>query len=122
MLKHWLLRHGAHLECLCKAMANWVDWLSNGLPPYTTYHAGNMVRTVALDKSPGVWPLGVGEFWMHLWSDCSHIKIKAAATIACGNMQLCAHLRSGIKANLHTVWAIWPQSAGWTEDGAAEEK
>ncbi len=25
-------------------------------------------------------------------------------------------------ANLHTVWAIWPQSVGWTKDGALEEE
>jgi hypothetical protein len=121
MLKHWLLRHGAHSECLWEAMANWVDWLSNGLPPYAAYRAVNMVRAVALDKSPGVRPLGVGEVWMCLWSDCSHMKTKAVATSACGNTQLCAGLCPGIEANLHAVWAIWPQSAGWTKDKAAEE-
>ncbi len=31
-------------------------------------------------------------------------------------------LQSGIEANLHAVRAIWPQSAGWTEDKAAEEE
>ena len=33
MLKHWLLRHGVQSERLGNAMANWVDWLSNGCPP-----------------------------------------------------------------------------------------
>jgi hypothetical protein len=50
------------------------------------------------------------------------MKTKAAATSACGNTHLCAGLRSGIEANLHAVWAIWPQLAGWTEDKAAEEE
>ncbi len=85
MLKHWLLRHGAHLEHLWEAMANWVDWLSNGSPPYAAYQAVNTVWAVALDKSPGVWLLRVGEVWMRLWSDCSHMKTKAAATSACRN-------------------------------------
>jgi hypothetical protein len=62
MLKHWLLRYGAHSEHLQKAMADWVDWLSNGLPPYAAYCA----QTIALDKSPGVWLLGVGKACMHL--------------------------------------------------------
>jgi hypothetical protein len=65
MLKHWLLWYGGHSEHLWEAMANWVDWLSNGLPPYAAYQAVNTVCTIALDKSPGVWLLGVGEFWMH---------------------------------------------------------
>jgi hypothetical protein len=122
MLKNWLLRHGDHSGRLRDAMATWVDWLSNGSPPYAAYRAVNTVRTVALDKSPGVHPLGIGESWMRLWSDCSHTKTKVAATNACGNTQLCAGLRSGIEANLHAVRAIWPQSAGWTEDLGVEEE
>ncbi len=122
LLKHWLLCYGAHSELLREAMAKWVDWLSNGSPPYAAYRAVNTVWTVALDKCPGVRPLGIGEVWMRLWSDCCHMKTKAAETTACGNTQLCAGLRSGIEANLHAVCAIWPQSAGWTEDGALEEE
>ncbi len=92
MLKNWLLHHGDHSGRLRDAMATWVDWLSNGSPPYAAYRAVNMVRTVALDKSPGVRPLGIGESWMRLWSDCSHTKTKVVATNACGNTQLCAGL------------------------------
>ncbi len=33
MLKHCLLRYGAHSELLREAMAKWVDWLGNGSPP-----------------------------------------------------------------------------------------
>ncbi|KAL3810422.1 hypothetical protein ACHAXA_005630 [Cyclostephanos tholiformis] len=84
MLKHWLLRYGAHSEKLREATAEWVDWLSNGSPPYAAYRAVNTVWTVALDKCPG--------------------------------------LRLGIEANLHAVRAIWPQLAGWTDDGATEEE
>ncbi len=51
-----------------------------------------------------------------------HMKTKAAATSACRNTQLCVGLQSGIKANLHAVWAIWPQLAGWTKDEATEEE
>ena len=79
MLKNWLLRHGDNSGRLRDAMATCVDWLSNGLPPYAAYRAVNTVRTVALDKTPGMRPLGVGESWMRLWSDCSHTKTKVAA-------------------------------------------
>jgi hypothetical protein len=102
-------------------MATWVDWLSNGSSPYAAYRAVNTVCTVALDKTPRVQPLRVRESWLRLWLDCSHTKTKVAATTACGNTQLCARLWSGIKANLHTVRAIWPQLAGcWTEDLGVE--
>ena len=45
----------------------------------------------------------------------------ALVTSSCGNIQLCAGLCSGIEANLHAVRAIWPQSAGWTEDPGITE-
>jgi hypothetical protein len=121
MLKSWLLRYGVQSERLREVMATWVDWLSNGLPPYAAYRAVNTVRTVALDKTPGVCPLGIREVWMRLWSDCSHTKLKVEATNACGNTQLCAGLWSGIEANLHAVRAIWPQSSGLTADSGEEE-
>jgi hypothetical protein len=49
LLKNWLLHHGAQSECLREAMATWVDWLSNGLPPYAAYRVVNTVCTAALD-------------------------------------------------------------------------
>ncbi len=54
MLKNWLLHCGIQSERLCDGMAMWVDWLSNGFLPYAAYCAVNMVRTVALNKTPGV--------------------------------------------------------------------
>jgi hypothetical protein len=96
MLRSWMLRHGAHSEHLRAELAHWVGWLSNGSPPYAAYRALNMVRELAADKHPGVR--------------------REMATVACGNTQLCAGLRSGIEASLHAVRAIWPQSAGWIDE------
>ena len=77
-LKNCLLLHGAQSERLREAMATWMDWLNNGLPPYAAYRAVNTVYTVALNKTQGVCPLGVGESWMRPWSECSHTKTKVA--------------------------------------------
>jgi hypothetical protein len=121
MLKHWLLHHKTQSECLRKAMMTWVDWLSHGLPPYAMYCAVNMVHTVALNKTPSVRLLGVGEVWMHLWFNCSHAKTKVEAASTCKNLQLCVGLCSGIEANFHAIRAIWPQSTRWTEDGDSTE-
>ncbi|KAL7524815.1 hypothetical protein ACHAXR_004326, partial [Thalassiosira sp. AJA248-18] len=115
-LKNWLLRHEVHSERLRSEMAQWVSWLTNESPPYAAYRALNCLRELPADKLPGVRPLGCGEIWMRLIADCEHAQSKGGATIACGNTQLCAGLKSGIEANLHAVRAIWPQSAGWTHD------
>ncbi len=61
MLKNWLLCHGVQSEHLYEVMASRVDWLSTSLPPYAAYHTVNTVHIVALDKSPGVCPLGIGK-------------------------------------------------------------
>ncbi len=117
MLKTWMLQFGVHSKNLRVEMAEWMCWLSNGSPPYAAYCALNTVRELAADKWPGVRPsLGCGETWMQLMANCNHMQSKVGATAACGNTQLCAGLQSGIKANLHAVRAIWPQSAGWLHD------
>ena len=111
MLRNWMLRHEVHSERLREEMATWVCWLSNGSPPYAAYRGLNTVRELAADKRPGIRPLGCGETWMRLIANCNHMQTRELATVACGNTQLCAGLRSGIEANLHAVRAIWPHSA-----------
>jgi hypothetical protein len=123
MLWNWILCHEIHSKWLCEDMA-WVCWLSNGSPPYAAYRGLNTVQELAADKRPGIRPLGCGETWMCLIANCNHMQTWELATVACGNTQLCAGLRSGIEANLHAVRAIWPHSAGWSElmDNPGEDK
>ena len=47
-------------------------------------------------------------------------QIKILYTITCGNTQLCAGSKAGIKGTLHAVQAIWPQFTGWMLDSGAE--
>ena len=116
MLQNWLLRHEGSSERLREEMARWVCWLSNSSQPYAAYRGLNTVRELVVDKRPGVRLLGCGETWMRLIANCNHMQSKDLAMMACGNMQLCAGLCSGIESNLHAVRAIWPQSAGWAKD------
>ncbi|KAL7526608.1 hypothetical protein ACHAXR_004221 [Thalassiosira sp. AJA248-18] len=105
-LKNWLLRHEVHSERLRSEMVKWASWLTNESPPYAACRALNSLRELPADKQSGVRPLGCGEIWMRLIADCEHAQSKGGATIACGNTQLCAGLKSGIEANLHAVRAI----------------
>ena len=65
-------------------------------PPWSAYHALMAFRLVALDKRPGVRPVGIGDT---LCWDLPKLVMKAArykAKTVCGNLQLCKGLDSGI--------------------------
>ena len=82
-------------------------------------------RLVALDKRPGVRPVGIGEtlFWA-----LTKLIMRAAgeqAKTLCGNIQLCASLEAGIEGATHAVgqWRVERVRSrrAETEDGAATE-
>ena len=62
-IKGWLLTFGEDGTRLRTSMETFVDWLSNGIPPWVTYCAFMLGRLIDLDKHPGVCPDGVGETW-----------------------------------------------------------
>jgi len=57
--------------------------LANGSPEYAMFRAANITRLVALDKEPGVRPVGIGEIWMRLFAHCVHDVTKKDATREC---------------------------------------
>jgi hypothetical protein len=99
-------------------MAQFAELLANGSPDYALYRAATITRLVALNKEPGVRPVGVGDIFMRLWSQCVHTATKPEATsqCQCAEVQLCCGLLSGIKANLHAVRHVFSQSNGWQVD------
>ncbi|WP_288991944.1 hypothetical protein, partial [uncultured Marinobacter sp.] len=60
-------------------------------------------RLVALDKSPGVRPVGIGEVYRHLMAKCVLKVAGHQATDAAGNLNLCAGLSAGIEGAIHAV-------------------
>ncbi len=58
MLRNCLLWYGRASSELRQEMANWVEWLSNGSPPWAAYRALMCRRLVMLDKRQGFapWP------------------------------------------------------------------
>jgi hypothetical protein len=119
-LKNWLLRRGTRSARLRETMAQFAEILANGSPEYALYRAATITRLVALNKEPGVRPVGIGDIFMRLWSGCVHAATKPEATNQCAEVQLCCGLRSGIEANLHAVRHVFPQSNGWQDDNDDE--
>ena len=84
-----LLRFGRESTELRKAVAIFVNWLSNEFPPWAAYRALMSCCLVALDKMPGVCPLGIGETWRRLFAKVVVYISGNGVQKACGSEQLC---------------------------------
>ena len=77
--------------------------MANSSPPWAAYHALMACRLVAIDKRPGVHPMGIGET---LRQALTKLVMRAAgdqAKTACGKLQLCAGLKAVIEGATHAV-------------------
>ena len=59
-LHNWLLYFGCLSEELRVVVARLSDWMANSSSPWAAYRALMACRLVALDKRPGVRPVGIG--------------------------------------------------------------
>ena len=102
-LRNWILRFGCASEELRVVVASLADWMANSSPPWAAYRALMACRLVALDKRPGLCPVGIG---VMLRRALAKLVMRAAgdqAKTACGNLQLCAGLEAGIEGATHAV-------------------
>ena len=114
-LQGWLLKFGEDSTRLRTSVETVVDWLANGSPPWTTYRAFMSVRMIALDKQPGVCPVGVREMWRRLFANIV-LKVKVPeATMACQDDQLCAGIKAAIDGAIHGVQALWDRNSSTEE-------
>ena len=77
-------------------MAPWNNWLANESPPWVAYHSIMAVRLVALEKIPGVRPLGIREVYRRLITMIFLQARGAQAKESCGSVKLCVSLEAGI--------------------------
>jgi hypothetical protein len=102
-LKNWLLRFGAESKSLRDSLAGLAKWLANEHPPWATYCALMACQLVALDKSPGLRSVDIGEVYRRLMAKCLLKAVGHQATDAAGNLNLCAGLPIGIEGAIHAV-------------------
>ena len=57
----WLLQFWCASEELTVVVSRLSEWMANSSPAWAAYHALIACRLVALDKNPGVRPVGIGE-------------------------------------------------------------
>jgi len=101
--KKWLTFYGRASQVLREEVAAWAEWLANTSPPWAAYRGLMGCRLAALDKCPGVRPLGIGEIFRRTIAKCVLTVCGEDAKAACGSTQLCAGLEAGIEGALHAV-------------------
>ena len=108
-LKHWLLRFGAASADLRLIVGELVEWLGNGRHPWAAYRALMSDRLIALDKQPGIRPVGVGETWQRMMSKCLLKVAGPEAKDACDTTQLAGGLEAGIEGAIHAMHVLWDE-------------
>ena len=87
-LRNWLLCFGCAYEELRVIVASLDDWMAYYYPPLAAYCALMACRLVALDKRPGVHPVGIGETLRRALAKIVMRLAGEQAKTACGNLQL----------------------------------
>ena len=102
-LRNWLLCFGYASGEFRVVVASLEDWMANSSPLWANYCALMACRLVALDKSPWVCFMGIGET---LRRALAKLFMRAAGDevkTAFGNLLLCAGLEAGIEGATHAV-------------------
>ena len=105
-MKKWILHFGPVSRKLQKEITNLIEWIGNEKVPWEAIKGLMASRLVALDKSPGVRPIGVGEIWRRLLAKVVLRVTGKEATDACGSDQLCAGVEGGIEAGVRAASRI----------------
>jgi hypothetical protein len=103
---HWqdaLLHFGKQSERLCDSVAELIWCLANSLIDWPRIQALLANRLIALDKSPGVRPIGVGETLRRTIGKSVCLLTRNDVEDVCGTNQLCAGLKCGIEGAIHAT-------------------
>ena len=66
-------------------------------------------RLIAMDKQPGIRPVGVGETWRRLMAKCLLKITGPEAKSACGTTQILGGLESGIEGTIHAMRILFEE-------------
>ena len=88
------------VRVLVAILANWMAYSPS---PWTAYRALIARRLAALDKRPGMVPVGIGEMLRRSLAKLITREAGDQAKTACGNLQVCVGLEAGIEGATHAV-------------------
>lgn len=108
--EHWsdfILRHGQASHQLRDAVASLANKLCNHDVEWKQVHALMSCRLIALNKNPGVRPIGIGECLRRILSKCLIEVTRDDVTDACKSNQLCGGIKSGIEGGIHAMDSLF---------------
>ena len=111
---HWqsfLLCYGSHSAKLRDAVASLACLMANHLIDWGLIRALMSCRLIALNKNPGVRPIGVGEVLRRLLGKAMVVTTGIDVEELCGADQLCSGLKGGIEGAIHSVNRIFSESS-----------
>ena len=98
-----LLRYGPHSSRCRDALASLVSLLSNSTVDWNLICALLANRLIALDKHPGIRPIGIGETLRRILSKVVCLITRTDAEEVCGSSQLCAGVPCSIEGAIHSA-------------------
>ena len=106
-LHNCLLHFGAASVEPRLIVGDFTEWMSNGRPPWAAYRAMIRGRMIAMDKKPGIRPVGLGDSWRQMMAKCLLQVMGQEAKAACGKAQLAGGVESGIEGGIHSMHILW---------------
>ena len=68
-------------------------------------------RLIALDKQPGIRPVGLGETWLRLMAKVLLQLAGPETKAACRTTQLVGEVEAGIEGAIHVMRILWEEHA-----------
>ena len=126
-LKNWLLCFGCSPEEFIVFVVNLDGWMANSSPPWSAYHYLMACPLIALDKSMGVLPIGIGEMLRRSIATLVMRAVGGQSKTACGSLQMCAGLEASIYGATHAkTQRQWERNVletkGWVDNRTAKER